>query len=416
MPKVQLQSGNKAPFTYHYNEQPSEEGQQPNYIYVDLAIINHQTSGTMFDGQNPPCEFLETSQTPIIENPSEYKLAVRKFSLDGVTANLPIFHFFTTQNSPTEGVYKVTVRSEKNSTVTRTVNVPFQSQRNDLSQPIASRTGDHFYRCYSIDFVVQMFNDAIKTAFDDTYQNTSSPQISQEEYPFLYYEPDTNRIVCYAPTNGWGDINQQQGTERWRLYFDQNTYNVFSNLPFEYVEDSNLVGGEGQYEISFTSKRGRHIIDIDPQKGTTQGGTSAPYYVMDQEYPALGRYWSPVESVAVVSQNLNIVPVLQTAPIEYSKSRYGNLGQTAKDHAQDIISEFTIDKSNPCAWQENLVFVASEYTFLSIQSADDKALRQIRAQFFYRDRFTSELIPLDLPNQSTAHLSLVFQHKDIEER
>jgi hypothetical protein len=366
----------------------------------------------MFEN-NPPAEIVEKTQQPILDNPGDYKLAIKKFTLDNVTRNLPIFHFFTTPNSSRQGIYHITVQvtgSNPGSTTVR-VNIPQNHpQRFDLAEPFKDSLGNSFYHFYSIQSVVELFNEYIQQAFNATRTNNHS--VTAEDYPFLDYNPLSNRIVAYAPTKGWGDINTLGSNEQWSLWFDQNTYNVFPDLPFYYGTDASGTKG---YRIEFKSNRGRHIEQINPQLGTNSG-SDRTFYKMVQEFESLGSYWSPVESIVLTSESLNIVPALQTAPIEYGNSRFSNLGQVSHDHAQRILTEFTIDSSNPRAVTQNLTFIANNYTFLSFHGEDHDALRELRFQFHYRDRWTADLIPLELPSQSSAYISILFQRKDIFER
>lgn len=412
MPTTKLYTNDGTEFKYKINQSSEEERESPDYVYVDLAIINHRTDRTMFES-NPFCQFAEKSNTPIIANPSNYKLAVKNFSLDGVTKNLPILHFFTNTSSTTQGIYSVTLECDINGTTyTQQQYLTFVPQRDDLQQPLQTSVGDQFYQVYSIQHMIRMFNDALSNGFatlrNTLVSNNENPQIGTNERPFLAYDSISNLISCYATVSGFG--NQNQLSERWRLYLNQSSYNMLSNLPWKY---KGLDQGR-DFEIIMDTEGDRNIVSVD--RSAIGGHSASPYYQISQEFQALGSDWSPVQSIVVESQNMNIYPAIQTAPVEYGNSIIGPQGQSARDHAQNIITEFSIDKTSPCAWQQNLEFYASEFTFLTVYSTDHKPLREIRVKFYYRDRFSNDLVPLDMPNHSTANLGLIFQKRTVEER
>ena len=136
-------------------------------------------------------------------------------------------------------------------------------------------------------------------------------------------------------------------------------------------------------------------------------------YTLTQEFASIGSYWSPVESLVLINNggDLNINQTYQSTPTNLNNNNYGR-NRNGNNYTEDIITEFSIDKSNPQAWTENLLYTPEKYRFYSLMSNGE--VKSIKLQWFYRQRLTGELRELRMPNQSSSHLSLLFKRKDID--
>ena len=415
--KHQFYTGDGTPFTTSVSTTRSDNSPNPDYVYLDMALINHQTTKTQFDKSQPYCEFFEQNNQPIIEEPGDYKLAVTKFSLDGVTNSLPVFRFLTQDSSTTQGIYSVTIEgTDGNNTSISQIYVDYGNppSRADLTLPgDPEDTGNEVYYIYSIQQVINLFNSALYDAFKDVSEGLGSqqnPLLKLDKAPFVWFNPDTEKLEIYAPLE-FGDANRTSNS--FKLYFNQPTLDTIADVPYKYHTDLN----QGRiYEIIFTSNRYRNVL-FDMKYTYNSGYQKSPFYRIIQEYPSLGKYWSPISSIAVeLNSGLNVYPTVQTPPLNFGQSNYGNLKQDVKDHKENIITEFLIDKTNPRSWDQNLLFTANNYTFTAIAEGNHKPLRELKITFYYRERLTSRLIPLYLNSQATAHLGLIFQKSTIEER
>jgi hypothetical protein len=251
--------------------------------------------------------------------------------------------------------------------------------------------------------VIHLFNLAIGTA-----KNAVDQQITQDnktpntkvKKPFLSFDPTTNLVTMHAGYEGWGNLNSSKGNadeEEWEIFFNQNTYNVLKTFPYVHFNHSNgmtfkiLIG-----EVNF------------------QTLTDETEYTLTQEFASIGSYWSPVESLVLISNggDMNINQTYQSTPIRLNDNHYGRTA-SSNNYTENVITEFSIDKSNPVAWTENLLYTPDKYRFYSLMSNGD--IKNIRLQWFYRQRLTGELRELRMPNQSSSHLSLLFKRKNSSE-
>lgn len=424
MPRTKLFTSKGTPFTQTTHISKSDENTpSPDWIYVNLSLVNHATDEP--PSKFPLCDFKENTNNPILQNPSEYQAGVLQFSMDGVTQFLPSFHFFTQDGSTTQGIYSVTLECDKaengtqgsgnTQTFTQQTFVTYQPQNANAPNP--NHKEDEFYHIYGIEWIQNLFNQALTQCFADVQNQfganrTPNPQVTP---PFFHYDTTTNRFSIYANTTGFGDVNtidpdSTNGGERWRLYFNQSTMNAFSNFHGVFF-NTNVTDGKNQL-ILFTSNYSQNLEQFNPFP--TGGAVQNPpyFYKRTQEANALGKYWSPIESIVITSAGkLPLIPSLETPPLEYGLSRYSYVNDKGSDHTQDSLIEFSIDKENPLAWQQNLLYVANEIRYLSISESATHPLQELDIQFYYRDRFNGRLKELTLPPQSTAHMTLIFKKK-----
>ena len=377
-------------------------GEPPSDIYVNMSIINNQTEDV---GRNkyPLCELNETSNSSIIDESGDYSLAVVKFSMDGITQFLPCFHFMTQPGEVDKGIYSITLTCDKDDkSYTSQQYVDFIPQDQTIPEPNPNDKASSYYDCYSVNFVIHMFNKAIKAARDDIKQqisNDGKTPNSNVDRPLLFFNPSTNLVSMNVGYEGWGELNTSVGNddeEAWDIYCNQNTYNVFKTFPYFYSNESDGM----EFKILLGE------VNFDPFLNDA-------LYTLTQEFPSIGSYWSPVDSLVLINNggDLNINQTYQSTPVRLNESKYGKTG-SSNNYTENIITEFSIDKSNPQAWTENLLYTPEKYRFYSLMS--NGKVKHIKLQWFYRQRLTGELRELTMPNQSSSHLSLLFKRKDID--
>jgi hypothetical protein len=373
-------------------------GEPADNVYVNMSIINNGTEDLPSE-KYPICELSEVSSSSIIEDTGQYDLAVVKFSMDGITQFLPCFHFMTQEGETNKGIYSITLTCEKDGTTYEHQQyVTYTPQNSNFQSPGENNKSSEYYDCFSVNYVLQLFNTAIITAKNNINQqitaNNKTPN-SDVQTPFLYFNPTTNLISMKVGYEGWGDLNTSSGNdeEDWEIYFNQNTYNVFKTFPYDIANQSD--GKE------FRILLGK--VDYDPYSNETE-------YTLSQEFASLGSYWSPVESLVLINNggDMNINQTYQSTPVRLNTHSYGKKGVT-ENYTENIITEFSIDKANPQAWTENLLYTPENYRFYSLMS--DGHIKHIKLQWFYRQRLTGELREIRMPNQSSCHLSLLFKRK-----
>jgi hypothetical protein len=373
-------------------------GEPPNNVYVNMSIINNQTADVKRE-EYPLCHLAESSNSSIIEESGLYDVAVVKFSMDGITQFLPIFHFMTQPGEVDKGIYSITLTCDKDDTTyTSQQYVDFIAPDKTIPEPNPNDKASRYYDCYSVNFVIHMFNQAIKTAKNDIDQqitNDGKTPDASVERPMLFFDSSTNLISMKVGYPGWGELNSSDD-EEWDIYFNQNTYNVFKTFPYVYFNESD--GKEFKILLG--------EVNFNPNINDAE-------YTLTQEFASIGSYWSPVESLVLINNggDLNINQTYQSTPINLNDNNHGR-NRNGNNYTEDIITEFSIDKSNPQAWTENLLYTPEKYRFYSLMNNGE--VKSMKLQWFYRQRLTGELRELRMPNQSSSHLSLLFKRKDID--
>ena len=383
---------------------------EPDFTYVNLSTINHSVKEDDTENNRPFCEFREENNQPIIRDPSKHKLSLIKFTLDNVTRDLPATMFHTLPNSD-EGIYSVTIRytDENGEVFSATQNVEFSAQREGQKPVATTALGHQVFEVYTIDWMVMLFNTALENAFQNVVEQIPEGT-SKGLPPSIHYDSNTNKFSIYFDKrDDWETDLDDDGLEKWNLYFNSNTYNVFQNFPVYFTNQPNI----GQYAMVLVQNP-RNINTVQLINVEDPSEDNLYYTVVTQEIGSLGNYWSPIQSIVVRSEgSLALVPTLQTKPQQYGEDSFSI--SDANNHSDNILTEFTIDKDNPLSWCENLTFVSTRYRWFSIGDTQTNQLHSLQLGFYYRDRFTNQLHSLRMPNQSSANIDLLFQKKDLED-
>ena len=217
-------------------------GEPADNVYVNMSIINNETDDIP-EEKYPLCELSEVSNSSIIDDTGDYNLAVVKFSMDGITQFLPCFHFMTQTGTTNTGIYSVTLTCLKGGTTyTSQQYVTYIPQNPNLRTPGENNKSSEYYDCHSVNYVLDLFNKGIESAFVGVIGQVPDRDPSVNP-PRLYFNPTTNLISMRVGYKGWGRENTMSGSdkEEWNIYFHQNTYNVLKTFPYE-----NTSGSDGK--------------------------------------------------------------------------------------------------------------------------------------------------------------------------
>lgn len=388
----------------------------PSHIYVNMSIINNET-GDVSEDKQPLCQLSETSNGSILDEAGNYELSVIKFSMDGVTQFLPALHFYTTTDSIDQGIYSVTLECEKElsdgsgkKTFISRQWVEWEPEDETIVQPPnPSDIGSSYYEAHSVTYVVNLFNIALEKARSDiNTQMDSDPDTGdalEVKAPVLS-QVENDLVSFTAPVKGYGISNPVKDEENWTAYINENSYNAFKTLPYAKVDED-----QGRKFRILVGEQLSNVLTDLPIVDSSGNEHTELFYSLTQEFASLGSYWSPVESLVLINRggDLNINDTFQSTPIRFGDSNFGKSGLNNQNYTESIITEFSIDKSNPRAWTENLLYTPDKYRWYSLLNTGQ--VKNINLQWFWRQRLTGELKELRMPNQSTCHISLLFRLK-----
>lgn len=159
--------------------------QKDDHIYASVIISHPQKSTTL----EIPCEYKETFFAPIVENPSDMHLAIRRFSVPGRSIPIFIFQVQDGQANPNLGIYSVTMSYAGDDYQTYLIFVPDQTVIPTPSAPIPYQLNSAYYWVFSYQQMVRMINTAIATSF--AAMKAAHPGAPPTEAPFLLYDEST---------------------------------------------------------------------------------------------------------------------------------------------------------------------------------------------------------------------------------
>ena len=332
----------------------------PSHIYYNAQIINNRTDD--FDAYgvaypNPPIRFNETRDAAIIKDCSKYNYSIVRFSMNGPNLTLPLFipTIQTGQSNPNLTTYAFAISLQQTWNVTLDgVNTPVSFElaptptnviyvpenNNRVIAPLPSApsvvqdVNTPYYFVFSYQSVVDMFNTALSSALEATFnllqtawispfaiygkpvgtistpfpysgfKTGATPFLNNVNLPVLVYNPVTQLFTFNLDSDAFGPriktfvAGALAGTPRTppqcRLFMNNNTYGLLSNFETKYWNLTTIPGlaypvPEGYvWEVMV---RNRGYSNIQDQTSTAFQGSGGVGGYAPPNVNALG--WTP---------------------------------------------------------------------------------------------------------------------------
>jgi hypothetical protein len=165
------------------------------------------------------------------------------------------------------------------------------------------------------------------------------------------------------------------------------------------------------------NKAGTNIqLAIDPTTGV--GYDAAPTstellyisYVTTMDFNATGSLWSPIAEIVLTTQNIPVRNEYVSAPI---RGGVGNLGvlPASASQFQTLLTSYTMDSAQTSDdFRGYLKYEPNLHKVIQMAPSKDE-LKTIDIQFWWRYRWTNELIPLRIYNLGSVNVQLMFRRK-----
>ena len=379
-------------------------------IYYDVTITNLGSASSM--GIPPPLEFTETRTSAYLYNPSEYKLAVIRFTLD--TTSLPVFIPTITPGSsnPFQTIYTMAlIFTATDGTV---YEGGYEALSYDSIAPIGmtvpqapSQTSNKlqdnssgFYNVYSFNQISVMVNVALKDLWDSIVFQTQStiPQLADCEEPWVAFDSARQTFDFYfdASYAAYGSL---------KMTCNGPLYGIFSSLPWTLTAPGYyLPGSDAQKSISAFIKpelTGTFVSNVkvpffrDPD---SQKNVNA--FVVSMEYSTTANL-SPVSSIVFCSNDIPVVPNNFSNPLIFVNNTVFSGGVGAGITA-NVITDFAVDG----IYQPSVTYNPSaQYRLIDL--IGDRPLNTINISVFWKTNLGT-LIPFRLISGGTATFKLLF--------
>jgi len=272
--------------------------------------------------------------------------------------------------------------------------------------------------------------------------------------PQIVYDPPSQKFSIYFDSNGFGQrlltftagttLYTQTSVPSFKLFFNTNLYNLFGSLPFNYWNNTTLLGGpfgDGVaapagyvYEMLVPNKFYTNVVDyrLSPYGATPalgyvpNGSSNVPeqplstldqqkvYWIVSQESQSTDTLWSPISSIVFASALMPVNPEGNSAPVVIGQANIGNTQPTAKSAFTRIITDLALPMEKGAAsWKSFIYYVPSAEYRMSDFLASHQPLSAIDVQVFWKNRLNNQLYPISMTNLSSVSFKMMFRKRTV---
>lgn len=350
------------------------------YKYLNVNIINSRQSSNNFYQNNPQISYSNSFPAPVVDNAKNYEMAISSFATScGIC--LPVWTPEIVDNQPNPNLCtpSVTMTVNVGGTVyTQSMNMIYISENATAQAPtnptVLSNDSQHYYYVYTISHVVYLFNNMLQACYNTIQTQIGDDFSFQNNCPFLTYDPSSGLFSLYF----------DQAENQFTLFFDNNLYNMFYS--FYFINTNQLV-----------------VNNINGLNSVTIG--THTYTKVTQDFISTAS-WSPVQSLVFTTSLMPINAEITTLPNQfYDELNMSN--NTQNPLKQKIITDFNIPYDRATDARAYITYTPTVLRWISLNSQGP--INDIDIKLFFLDKNSGNLIPVQLPNNSSCKLKLQFK-------
>lgn len=415
-------------------------------IYYDINIASPT-------GLSVKAEYSETRVQNILDDPSDYYVAISRFSIDA--SAIPIFVCPVIPNplNPLDfnyTPYKITI--SYNNGITNdvaTVNLRYIPVIQTLPIPLPPVAGQQdltsfYYYVYYYQTFIQMTNNAINDALAQI--QVLNPGLLGIKTPYFQYNSDTNSVDLIVPNDplyitAYNTLFGQQYTPvqypdagsvgKIIIYLDSALYKYYSLInsysaiiplssPPDYAHLMIVTDNKNNYyyppqnqantianqtPISFTESP-PVVIPTFPATASVTFTTDPLWLIFQQEANAIST-WNSLSSLVFLTQTIPVQPEYVPYASVASLQKGGNIGAAS---FLPILTDFVPDLTTAKDSRVQFTYYANPYRLVQLNS--NVAMRRIDLQIFWEDKFQN-LYPLFVSGNALNSIKLVFIKKSL---
>tara|TARA_R110000851_G_scaffold330982_1_gene504489 strand:- start:461 stop:1675 length:1215 start_codon:yes stop_codon:yes gene_type:complete len=391
------------------------------HIYYNIRIDNPLNSANNEDSES--CVYNKQTQN-IIDKQSDFELAVESWN---VRAKMPVFVcpiVGGTNNNRDLTPFQINYRYEDVATGAQTdykedllwlpdtyvaagTNLPFPKSPLDNNGIQDFNTNPRYYNCNSLNRMVTMFNNASLRCYNRL--NADHPGVFPP-FAYLQFDEQTKLFSIIFPYEFLAT-----GTKRCRVSVDALLYKYIDSIPAIF-NGYNLNGRD--YEIDIVEKTGGHnawALGNHNAGAVPVPQTNPPaYLIMTQECDSR-HLWNNIKQLQITSSSIAVRDEYMPFAVfgEAIEDREQNRFNQAK---KSIISYIDLSYGSPnqmpvqTTTNRDLFYRPHIYKWVDLIS--NGALNNIQIEFsLVMDN--GRTIPLQLPNNASASLKIVFRRKNL---
>lgn len=380
---------------------------EEDLLYYNIGIVNAKY---IDDGsENPYAKFEEDLSLPLLENPSDYEMAIVR-GTEECGFNLPIYIFpiQLNQSNINLGAQSVTITMDitvpggTSSYISQQYLqwIPEDQLASAPSPPSSSQNvNNQYYWLYTYSHFVDIINTALQACMTDI--STRSGLQLKTTAPRMVFDPSSKMFSIYYDSQGFGgNARTSRGSsqdENATLYMNSCLFQLFYSFPNLYV--NNDIANHGTaYKLNVINNIGLNTYTFN----------EITYFIMKQDSNSL-TCWSPISCIAYKSDFLPVKKEFTSNPIVYDSSNVAAVVQSAY-LSESVLTDISLALDSPDQYRELLTYVPSgEYRMLSL--VGNQPITKIDISLYYRLKMTNQLIPIRMPNSSTVTLKILFRRR-----
>jgi hypothetical protein len=360
----------------------------PDHFYLDLTILNNDTTGT-----KAPVflTFSEQRDIAILDDPEQWHLSVIRFHLD--TPNLPLMLFPVQagQSDINKSVYSVTLTYGSNEFQQNLVFSPMNSTARTPNPPLTNQdfsTG--YYDIYSYTYFINILNNALASAVTGLNALGALPTTVA---PYFEWDPNSLKAILNADITGY-DLSLATPI---KIYFNSPLFTLFSSFDALYY-GTNVSNGKN-YQFNVRNNQNGNIYF---------GSGGVNYLQCYQEYATLGVLSNPVDSIVFTTTQIPVCASIQSKPAIFNSTSNESQINTNQKTLQ-VLTDLQVGLDLGYETKPDIQYVPSaEYRLISLQS--NQPLKSYDISVYWKDS-ASNLYPFYLSSGSAASIKILFRKK-----
>jgi hypothetical protein len=365
-----------------------------SHLYYDVTVFNNSASGAPIDLQ-----FTESRTAPFLQDPAQYYVSIIRFHLDTVPSSLPLFipQIQTGQSDPDLTVYSFTLKYK---TFEKQTYVTFAPQNEYSPTPSAPTLKQdltsEYYFMYSFSSVIDMFNDALSSCFDDlkTLVEAGSDTLPTEYCPWIQYDPSSSSLIFNCDKLGY-DVTLANPIG---VYFNTPMANLFASFQMSNLGFTSVTNGKN-YKLIIRNDFETNVLEL-PNYNAIQ---------VYEEYPAVSG-WSPIKSVIFTSSSLPVESTIVGVPKQFG-STGSSVNSTSSNMSLPIITDFSISSTNGKDYFPAIDYVATG-NYRMIDMFGHNSQSQLQLSVYWSDHFNN-IYPLKMASQTSCDIKILFRKKSL---
>lgn len=351
-------------------------------VYLNIRINSSAENSSNYSSI---LNYSVTKDKPIINNPSDYYVAVIDFEVPASLIPLWIARIIPNQPDPNKMTATFTISSPTyDPTDNDAVNVIYIPTTDDIppiqNQPYQIIT--YYYFVYTYNYLLEAFNNALETAFF----LAGSPGGQQYKAPYFSLTNKDRQglqlVVSDAFINAGGKIFMNKYTGNYLsgfdyFFYDETPINTQRNLEFKFFTRNNICDENGRYDIN------------------------GDYWLFEQQYYALTE-WDALRKIIIYTNSI---------PIKNQEVTSNNLLSPDLSNQSPILFSFIPDYRTASGTRTTIYYNSAEqYKLTDLQSTNP--LRKIDVQVAWQNNL-GEIFAMYLQPYQSCNLQLGFFKKSL---